>query len=159
METTGLDPERDAILEIGIVKIKMGTIIASESFLIEQDNKIPENITRLTGITDQEVMDMGIPLEEALHKLAFLIKGTIVYGYNVDFDCSFLRYAYDKHKLEFPIGRTKDVLRMARKKIDRILDYKMATVASYFSLEETVKHRALPDCQLTYRILMKLNEK
>ena len=51
-----------------------------------------------------------------------------------------------------------DVMSIARKKLDDIDDYKLSTVAHYFSIEQKTQHRALEDCLTTYEVFKKLKE-
>ena len=60
--------------------------------------------------------------------------------------------------MENHIRKTKDILRLARRKIDDIKNYKLETVASYFGITMQVQHRALSDCEVIYGIYSKLNE-
>ena len=56
------------------------------------------------------------------------------------------------------IQRDIDTLTLARRKVFDVVDYKLNTIASYFSLDTSNHHRALADCYLTYGIYKKLNE-
>jgi len=67
IETTGLDGERDAILEIGIVKFKGEDVLDEWSSLINPRRPIPPKIVELTGITD-EMAQTGADLWPALHE-------------------------------------------------------------------------------------------
>src|SRR6266508_3439352 len=90
LETTGLNPDRDAIIEIGAVKFKGHRVEDEWSTVINPNRHIPEFITGLTGITDAEVRnaprlaDVGADLE------AFVGDAPIV-GHNVRFDLGFLQ--------------------------------------------------------------------
>lgn len=52
VETTGLDPEKDRIIEIGLLKIDEDTVKDRSQCLVRSEKKIPDGITRLTGITE-----------------------------------------------------------------------------------------------------------
>lgn len=158
LETTGLDVKKDSILEIGALKIKEGDIVDSFSCLIRQTKKIPEHIVKLTGISEDIVKMEGIALKEALDRCMRFVGNNTVWGYNVSFDMEFIEEACKKEDVRFGISKTKDVFRMAKKKLDNVKNYKMETVAKYFSPNWEQVHRALEDSELTFRILMKLNE-
>ena len=51
-ETTGLNPARDKVLEIGAARIEQGRVVETFETLIDTGVPIPERITELTGITD-----------------------------------------------------------------------------------------------------------
>ncbi len=90
LETTGLDPERDAIIEIGAVKFDRQRELGTFSTLINPGRAIPLQITQLTGITNDDVF--AAPLFSAIKAdlLAFLGNATVV-GHNIGFDLAFLR--------------------------------------------------------------------
>ncbi len=158
VETTGLDYEKDRIIEIGLLKIKDDEITDSFECLVQSGKTIPENIVQLTGITNVMVEEKGLTEGEALEKVQALIGNDILVGYNVMFDISFLQKLSERVGKNLVVKRTKDVMQLARRKLDDLKNYKMETVASYFSLEIECRHRALSDCQLTYEIYCQLNE-
>lgn len=158
VETTGLDCEKDRIIEIGLLKIKDNEITDSFECLIQSGKTVPENIVQLTGITNAMVEEKGLTEGEALEKVQALIGNNILVGYNVTFDLSFLQKLSERVGKNLVIKRTKDVMQLARRKLDDLKNYKMETVASYFSLEIGSRHRALTDCQLTYEIYCQLNK-
>ena len=55
VETTGLDPERDAIIEIGIALFQGDEVVEEWSSLINPRRRVPPNITELTGIAQSDV--------------------------------------------------------------------------------------------------------
>ena len=54
LETTGLDSQRDAIIEIGCAKLRDGEIVDQWSTLVNPGRKLPFAITQLTGIADRD---------------------------------------------------------------------------------------------------------
>ena len=56
------------------------------------------------------------------------------------------------------VKRTRDVLQLARQKIDELENYQLKTIAEYFSLDTSEVHRALADCILTHKIYLELNK-
>lgn len=158
IETTGLDAENDSILEIGAIKIIGSNIVDKFSCLVKQEKSIPKHIVEMTGLTDAEVEHEGIEIRDALNLYMSFVKGNMVLGYNVGFDLEFLKNACEKQGVDFCISNSKDILRTARKKLDDVKNFKLESVAEYFSLEYKQMHRALADCELEYRIYLELNE-
>ena len=68
LETTGLDPERDVSLEIGILVFRGPEVVGEYSRIVNPQRPIPPKITELTGITDQMVEREGVSLWEALRE-------------------------------------------------------------------------------------------
>ena len=90
LETTGLNPRTDSILEIGAVRIKNGRVEDTYAAFINIGKKIPEFIVGLTGITD-EMAAGGLSLPKALEGFFDFAGETPVLGHNITFDYSFLK--------------------------------------------------------------------
>lgn len=158
IETTGLDPAKDRIIEIGLLKIIEDTVKDQAQCLVRSDKKIPDALTRLTGITDEMIKEQGISEASAFEKTREFIGDSVVVGYNVQFDLQFIQKLAERVGGKIVIKKAKDVLHIARRKIDGLEDHKLETVAAYFDLGIKDLHRALTDCMLTYRIFSELNE-
>src|SRR5512137_1071598 len=90
IETTGLDPERDAIIEIGAVKFSGSRVEAEWSSLVNPGRHVPEFITSLTHIDD--AMLRGAPsVRQATADLAAFAGDCALIGHNIRFDLSFLQ--------------------------------------------------------------------
>jgi CRISPR-associated protein Cas2 len=158
LETTGLDAFKDSIIEIGALKVKNGIIVDEFHRLVKYSKKLEQSIVDLTGITDEMLTIEGVSLDNAIRQLFDFIKDDVVVGYNIKFDIDFLLSASNQLKIECNIRKTKDILKIARRKIENIKDYKLLNVAEYFSIDTSGMHRAVRDCYIAYDILNKLNE-
>ena len=158
LETTGLDCETDRILEIGALRVVDGLVEDKYHGFIRQDQKIPEKIIQLTGISDAVVQADGENEKEAIEKLLAFVGTNLVIGYNVKFDIGFLQKSCERQGIDNSIRKTKDVLALSRRKIEDIGNYRLDTVGQYLGLEISDRHRALNDCELVFRIYTKLNE-
>ena len=92
VETTGLDPFRDEIIEIGIIRVEEGEIVDAFDSLIRPEGEIPPEITRLTGIDDGMVVDAPT-IFQLRPQLRRLVSNAIILGHNVGFDMGFLEMA------------------------------------------------------------------
>ena len=127
LETTGLDPEKDQIIEIGAIKFIDGEESDQIEELIDPGMPIPEFITRLTGISDEDVG--GKPgIDEVFPRLVTFMEGAAMIGQQVNFDASFLEYHHrktnnDYHNWENTLLRFKyvDNLRLDTLFLSRIL--------------------------------------
>lgn len=157
IETTGLS-EDDEIIELGALRIWKGEIIDSWHILTKCGKIIPKEVQELTGITNDMLKEEGSNILEALRRfLDFCAKDTLV-GFNIGFDIQFLQRTIEKHGLNPISNKTKDVLRMARRKIDCDSGYSLSSVAMELGLERSKLHRVKEDCFLTYKVFEKLNE-
>lgn len=90
-ETTGLDPYTCKILEIGALKVSPGQPDEQFTCLINWGIPVPEEITKITGITQQEIEEKGIDPDEARQQFMTFIDGLPLIGHNIrNFDLQFL---------------------------------------------------------------------
>ena len=92
LETTGLQAERDAIVEIGAVRFRGDAVLDTWSSLFNPNRTLPQKITRLTGITQGEV-EHAPSLNSVLPSLKRFIGEHPVVGHNIQFDLAFLQRA------------------------------------------------------------------
>jgi CRISPR-associated protein Cas2 len=90
IETDGLDPMEDNIIEIAALRIVEGKIEKEYTCLICNKRQLPREIVELTGITDEILADKGIDISEALAKLLTFIGNLPIVGYNLRFDIEFI---------------------------------------------------------------------
>lgn len=157
LETTGLQPDRDEIIEFGALRLDGGR---EEEFscLVRPQRPLPKAITELTGITDALLQEQGLAAEQALGRfLAFVGRDKLV-GYNLSFDMAFLRAACQRAGRPMPANRSVDLLSLARRKVSGVGNFKLATLAAHFGLAQPITHRALADCRLMRELYNKLNE-
>ena len=158
LETTGLNPTTDSIIEYGAVKVEHGTPTQTFSVLIRQPSPLPPPVATLTGLDDTTLSRKGHPPEQALADfLAFLGKHPLI-GYNVAFDFAFLRAACARHNQLPPTNPARGILPLARRKCPHLPDHRLETLARHFAIPITHPHRALDDALLTHLLYLKLNE-
>lgn len=162
LETTGLDPIGDEIIEIGAVKVRNGKEIASFSELIKPGKRISTKIANITGITNEMVWHAksAKTVLNDFHKF----KGELpLIGYNNHrFDDEFLRRKSALYKLDFSTSKTYDVIEIAKKILDyeavydRGLNFKLISVCKFLGFENENAHRALSDARATSEVYEEL---
>lgn len=157
IETDGLDGNKNSIIEIGAIKIS-GNEVEEFSYLIAYDGDLSIDITKLTGITKQEIIENGVPLEEALEKLLIFIMGCDLVGYNFDFDLRFLNNNLQKLGLKPIANQSYDLLKFVKSEKLFLSNYKLQTVLQVYEINHTVPHRALEDAKLIYELSTKVNK-
>ena len=157
LETTGLHSATDRILEFGAIRVDPGGEEKTFQCLAQGNQPIPQQIVTLTGITDQLLEQQGIAMPEALEQFMNFIGRERLVGYHISFDMEFLRAECRRQGRSSPVNRCIDLLDLARRKVDGVLDFKLTTVAEHFSLKRGIAHRALPDCYLALELYRKLN--
>ena len=150
IETTGLRPDIDQIIEIGAIKISDDKETEFHR-LIRSDIHIPDEVCKLTGITD-DMLRNGTELETSIRDLEAFIQDTVLVGYNISFDIRFLNKALEKYCLEPIHNKTMELMREAKKRNSFQINYKLETTLKEFGIEQRVLHRALEDARLMYKL-------
>lgn len=158
LETTGLQATSDEILEFGAIRVTDDKVVEEFSRLVRIEKKLPETIAKLTHISEELVVEKGIPLQEALEAFLAFIGTDFLMGYNISFDMNFLRAACKKWNIQVPTNRCMDLCSRVRREVDDVANYKLSTVAEYFHVTQDEAHRALNDCRMVFEIYQKLNE-
>ena len=157
LETTGLKPTSDEIIEYGALRIRNGKQVDSLSILVHRQEPLAPAITELTGITEQDLLTGTEPQQALQTFIGFIGKDRLV-GHNISFDIEFLREASKRMQLPPPTNRCTDLMNLARRRMLRTANYKLITLAQHFQLADKVEHRALADCKLIDQVYCKLNE-
>nr|MBC7244869.1 hypothetical protein [Chloroflexota bacterium] len=153
LETTGLDPERDDIIEIGAVKFRDHQVLNTWSTLVNPQRPIPYKVQKLTGITPQEVQQAP-GLASVIARLASFIGDYPVVGHTVGFDAAFLR----KHGLLLR-NPLIDTFELARILLPKLPTYNLATLAAILGIAPQEHHRALPDAIAAKDLFLALVER
>ncbi len=150
VETTGTDPKLADLLEIGVVKVKGGKITDRWSTFVKPSQSILGN--QMHGITDKDVSKAPSPADAAKQAVDF-IGDALVVGHSVNFDLGFLEEAGGS-AAHYDAGRFLDTLTIAREGYPDLPNYKLDTLASFFGVDLTQNHRALPDAEATANLLI-----
>jgi ATP-dependent DNA helicase DinG len=150
IETTGLDPSTDAILEIGAVKFGENRNEREYSTLVNPGRHIPEFISGLTGISD-EMVRQAPTIQDVLGELVAFIGDDPILGHNIQFDLSFFR----KYKL-FELNEIIDTYELAAVLMPSASRYNLGAVGQQLGIPLQATHRALDDARVTAAAYLKL---
>jgi DNA polymerase-3 subunit epsilon/ATP-dependent DNA helicase DinG len=154
IETTGLDPNSDAITEIGIVRFSGHRVEAEWTSLVNPGRPIPPAITQLTGISNEMVRNAP-PMKALVHEIVDFIGTAPIVGQNIMFDLSFLQ----RHGV-LPYNDILDTYDMASVLLPTASRYNLGALALNLGiplLEDA--HRALADARVTHSVFVRLFEK
>lgn len=158
LETTGLSPIKNEIIEIGAIKVENNKIVDSLDILVKPENAVSSFITSLTGITNDMLID-AVEIKEALKIFIDFANNSMLIAHNANFDMGFLNNNLQKHFNYSLENRCLDTLALSRKYVKGIKNYKLETLANYFNVNYSGAHRSLKDCEITYEIYKKLVER
>ena len=164
LETTGIDHSKDSITEIAAIRVINGEIVESKEFIFQElvhpyKKRIPENVEKITGITNEMVHECR-EVWEVFKDFSDFIKDDILVGYNcMSFDSKFLRRA---GRLSNKIITNKyfDVMNYV-KKFESVLHYENKTlncISGILGITNPNAHRALADSITTAKVYLKLLE-
>ena len=157
IETTGLSPQTCAITEIGAVRYKMGEVSETFSSFVNPKMPISEEITNLTGITNDMVKDAP-GIENVLPDFLKFVNGDVLVAHNASFDISFIRSACEKCKIPFD-PTFIDTVSMSRQINTDLKNHKLDTLAQYFDLGDFNHHRAFEDAHMLALIYKSMIDK
>ncbi len=154
VETTGLHPEKDKVLEIGAARVQGQKICAVYQSLINTGFPVPERITELTGITDA-MRKSGRALPEVMKEFVVFCGELPIVGHNVPFDYRFLKQSAAACGLSFE-KEMLDTLKIARKVLPELPSRGLEALCAYYQIHPKRAHRALDDALATHELLWKM---
>lgn len=156
LETTGLNPASEEITEIAAVRVVEGEIRDSFQTYVNPHKPIPEEITELTGISDETVADAP-DLDKAVPEfLAWAGEGQYpLVAHNAGFDMGFLRTACQRLGIEREFTSI-DTLEMSRLMLPHMHKFKLNILAKELQVGPFEHHRASEDAAVLGRIYVKL---
>jgi DNA polymerase III subunit epsilon len=155
VETTGLSPYYNNIIEIGIIKVSGLTITDSYHSLVNPQKEVPYYITQLTGITNDDVYDAPF-FEDIADKISDFIAGHIIVGHNLSFDKSFLKKEFEACGREVNVTHNVCTLKIARRIYPALKSKSLGSVCNHLGIHNLSEHRALGDAKVTARLLIKM---
>ncbi len=151
LETTGLSPTNCKIIELSAIKVRENKIVDTYSMLVNPETHISSKITQITNITD-DMVKTAPTIEQVLPEYLSFIGTDIVIGHNVQFDISFI-YDNNLRIANQPFRNCYiDTLALARKALPQLRHHRLADIADYYNIVPDNAHRALCDCETTYKI-------
>lgn len=157
VETTGLSPQGgDRIVEIAAVRVKDWKIVETFESLINPQRKLPVEAQRIHHITEEMIAEAPTA-DEVLPKMIDFTGGACLVGHNVKFDLNFLCFQLTligrKLRRETP---AIDTLKMAKELLPHLTNFRLSHVAHSLGAKVEATHRALPDVQLTAKVMSRL---
>jgi DNA polymerase III subunit epsilon len=162
VETTGLDPDKEEIIEVAGVKFtfekKDGKLVTREiaqyGSLVKPGKLIPDDATRINNITNQMVENAPDLKPVLIAFLRFCGLSSILVAHNASFDAAFIGKGIRKQGLVMPQNPIIDSLKMVRKIMPEYASHKLGEVArklgdqTGLGIAKGELHRATYDCQI-----------
>ncbi len=152
LETTGLDPDSDEIIEVGAVKFQGGKVLDTFQSFVNPGRSLSSFITRYTGISQRDV-DGAPPFSSVGDELSGFVGTTPMVGHNLPFDLSFLAV-----KGLRPSGPVCDTWDMAYVLMPEQREYSLSKLAAALGVSHPKPHSALDDAEAARGVFLKLAE-
>lgn len=153
LETTGLDPKKDKIIEIGAVRVRDGEPVAIYEQMIQPGRELGERVAQITGIT-QEMLEGAPYIEEVLPALLEFLGEDVLIGHRILFDYSFVKKAAVNAKYMFE-KQGIDTLKLARVCLPELPSKRLSELCAHYGITYRA-HRASQDAQATHELYRRL---
>lgn len=157
LETTGKYASTCEITEIGAVLVKNGEVLERYNTFVNPGVPIPEEVVKLTSITDEMVADAR-KIGEVLPEFLSFVGYRLMIAHNADFDIGFLREAAKRHNIRFE-NPYLDTVALSRYLNKDLKSHKLDAVARYYGLGDFHHHRACDDAEMLAMIYFQMQKK
>lgn len=147
IETTGLDPLEDKIIEIGAIKVKDKKIVDQFKEFINPNMKLPPKIIAITNITD-DMLSNGDEEENVVKRFLDFCQDEVLIGHNILFDYSFVKTALGRYDIPFE-RRGIDTLMLSKKLHSSAGSKSLESMCRLYNIKNEHAHRAYDDAKAT----------
>lgn len=158
LETTGISPKSDAVIEISAVKVRNGKIIDDFSELVNPGRPIPYGASRVNNIFDEMVADAPY-FDEVLKRFIDFIGEDVLVGHNIHkFDMNFI---YRDAERYFGKNISNDYIDTLKVAVICFPDWRhrrLGDIAAHYGIPTSGAHRALADCIMNQQIFEYMNQ-
>lgn len=155
IETTGLSPKNDAIIEIAAVRVCGGQLAGSFSSLINPGVSISEEITKINGITNSMVEDAPA-IDDVLPKFLDFLSDSVFVAHNSPFDLSFINEALMRRYYQKMVNPIICTLKLSKMIYPNFESHSLGSVTKKLKITMDNHHRALSDAEACAKILISL---
>ncbi len=145
LETTGLNPKTERIIEIGAIRVEDGKEVASFHSMVNPERELEERIVQLTGITS-DMVERAPKIGDILEELLSFCGELPLLGHHVIFDYSFLKRAAVNHGKAFEKNGI-DTLKLCRRFMPAGEKKNLEAACTFFGIAREQAHRALGDAR------------
>ena len=154
LETTGLDPLYNEIIEIGALKVRDGKVAERFMEFIHPQEEISPMITNLTGITNEMVANAR-PADTVISDFLEFCENDVLIGHNVGFDYSFMKSGASNLGLTFEKFGI-DTFKIAQRTLKSLPSKSLSSLCEYYQIENKAAHRAYYDALATAKLYQTL---
>lgn len=158
LETTGISPLSDEVIEISAVKVRAGKVVDEFCSLVNPGRPIPHAASCVNGITDEMVAAAPEFADVLMGFIHFAGEDALV-GHNIhNFDMKFIYRDAEKYYNRIPNNDYVDTLWLARYCLPKLGRHKLVDLAGYYGISTYGAHRALNDCHMNQQVYERLGQ-
>jgi DNA polymerase-3 subunit epsilon len=150
-ETTGMRPPFSRVIDIGIIRVKNGKIVDTFQSLINPGTSIPSQITRITDITDSDLITAP-SFDEVALRVEDILKDAVFVAHNAAFDYAFIKAEFNRIGMAFK-APTLCTVRLSRALYPHERSHSLDSIINRHNLHISERHRAYPDARAVYDFL------
>ena len=154
LETTGTQPDKNKIIEIGAVKLRRLEIVDSFDMLIDPHESLETEIVELTHITDDMLKGAAEESDAIESFIEFCGDDPVLIAHNARFDTGFLNEALRKNNIKFKYTSLDTVL-MSQILLPETKNHKLNTLADHYGLSFN-HHRGDEDSRVLGEIFIRM---
>ena len=154
VETTGLRPRNDRVIEIAVIRCDRSGEPTSEWSTLVDPGRDP-GPTRVHGISATDLL--GAPtFAETIDELRRQLAGAVVVAHNLSFDAAFIAHEFRRAGVDAHEGHGLCTLELARSSLPGLDGYSLAACARALAVPQPLAHRALADTRVTAGVLQSI---
>lgn len=156
LETTGGSPYFNRIIEVGLLRVERGEVVSRYNQLINPEIPIPEIITTITGLTNNDVY--GAPVfEQVADEILSYIEDSVFVAHNALFDYGFLKEEFRRLGYGFNIDRLCTV-KLSRQLYPEHKHHNLSALIERYNFNAGSRHRAFDDANVLWQFLQKVQQ-
>jgi DNA polymerase-3 subunit epsilon len=148
VETTGGGYQRHRIIEIGLLRVENYQVVATYQTLLNPQQSLPPEITRLTGITQAELENQPT-FHQIKDDLLEYLEGAVLVAHNARFDYGFLKAEFARSEVNFT-AKTLCTVHLSRRLYPRYRRHNLDALIKRFRFEVPNRHRAFDDAKVLW---------
>lgn len=151
VETTGGSPFFNRVIEVGLLRVVKGKVVEEYQTLVNPEMPIPEFITKMTGITDEDVLRAPTFLELA-NEILSKFEDAIFVAHNAQFDYGFLKEEFRRAGYRFSTPQLCTV-KLSRALFPDFKHHNLTALIERYEFECEARHRAFDDAKVLWDFL------
>lgn len=157
VETTGLSPRAGGrVIEVGALRVENNIVVARYKQFFHPGTTIPSFITRITGISDKDVVSAPA-FEQAAREVNSLFDNAIFVAHNVNFDYGFLQSEFTRSGIQFKKDRLCTV-KLSRWLYPEHKSHSLDKIIERHGFSVESRHRAYDDAEILYKFYSHLRD-